>query len=377
MRRSNARAIGNLFSAEAGKFVAVSAGDALETILAAHGSGAAALSRKISGQVMNIDIGGGTTKIAVCQAGEIVAQTAVEAGARLVVTGDDRRIVRLEAFGRQDIADLGGAAEPGAHLDPAMQRALSARMADRIVRAARGGDLGRYLRQPPLPADMDPVAVVFSGGVSEYISGNTADQFNDLGPDLAREVHQRVKDWGVRIENAQQRIRATVVGASQYAVQVSGSTIFLDPGDAVPVRNVAAIAPKIDLTADAIDSGNVAAAIRVALSRLELDNGDRPVALAIPWSGSATYARLGALCRGVIEGLAPILAKGHPLIFVADGDIGGLIGVHFRAEEGLTNPIISIDSIELKEFDFIDIGAIVSDTGAVPVVIKSLLFPAE
>ena len=41
VRRSNARAIGELFAAQAGKFVAVSAGDALETTLAAMGSGAA------------------------------------------------------------------------------------------------------------------------------------------------------------------------------------------------------------------------------------------------------------------------------------------------------------------------------------------------
>src|SRR5579863_8665072 len=44
-RRSNARAIGDLFAREAGRMVAVSAGDSLETIMAAHGSGAVARSR--------------------------------------------------------------------------------------------------------------------------------------------------------------------------------------------------------------------------------------------------------------------------------------------------------------------------------------------
>jgi Ethanolamine utilization protein, possible chaperonin protecting lyase from inhibition len=59
VRRANARAIGEVFSAEAGKFVALSAGDALETLMAAHGSGAAALSRS-GGPVLNVDVGGGT-----------------------------------------------------------------------------------------------------------------------------------------------------------------------------------------------------------------------------------------------------------------------------------------------------------------------------
>src|ERR1044072_1792434 len=42
VRRRNARKIGELFARQAGKMVAVSAGDSLETVMAAHGSGAGA-----------------------------------------------------------------------------------------------------------------------------------------------------------------------------------------------------------------------------------------------------------------------------------------------------------------------------------------------
>src|SRR5689334_10586914 len=42
VQRKNARAIGDLFARQAGKLVAVSAGDSLETVMAAYGSGAAA-----------------------------------------------------------------------------------------------------------------------------------------------------------------------------------------------------------------------------------------------------------------------------------------------------------------------------------------------
>ena len=38
-------------------------------------------------------------------------------------------------------------------------------------------------------------------------------------------------------------------------------------------------------------------------------------------------------------------------------------------------PVVSVDGIELKEFDYIDIGAMLECSGAVPVVIKSLVFP--
>ena len=45
------------------------------------------------------------------------------------------------------------------------------------------------------------------------------------------------------------------------------------------------------------------------------------------------------------------------------------------ARKALAAPIVSIDGLELKDFDYIDIGAILDTSGAVAVVIKSLVFP--
>ena len=71
-----------------------------------------------------------------------------------------------------------------------------------------------------------------------------------------------------------------------------------------------------------------------------------------------------------------MLAQGHPIVLVGDGDVGGLTGIHFREEMKHHYPVVSIDGLELKEFDYIDIGAILDTSGAVPVVIKSLIFPS-
>ena len=377
VRRKNARAIGDLFSAEAGKFVAVSAGDALEALMAAHGNGAAALSADLAVPVMSIDIGGGTTKIAICERGEVASMTSVEAGARLVVLDDGGRIERIEPFGRRDIEELGLSLKPGDPLSGEAREALASRMAARIVAAACGDGLGDWLRLPPLASPSRIGRIVFSGGVSEYIYGREEARFNDLGPDLAVALQQEIARLAAPVTDTPQGIRATVVGASQYTVQVSGSTIFLDPPDVVPIRNVPVIAPALDMTGPEIGEAAIAAAVSASLRRLDLDGGERPVAVAFPWSGSATFARLSALCRGLIAGLQPILARGHPLVLVVDGDVGGLIGIHCRQEERLANPIVSIDGIELKEFDFVDVGEGLRETGAVPVVIKSLLVPAQ
>ena len=61
-------------------------------------------------------------------------------------------------------------------------------------------------------------------------------------------------------------------------------------------------------------------------------------------------------------------------MLVNDGDVGGLVGIHLKEDMHLPNPVISIDGIDLREFDYIDIGSLIACSGAVPVVIKSLIF---
>ena len=113
------------------------------------------------------------------------------------------------------------------------------------------------------------------------------------------------------------------------------------------------------------------------LKRLDLADGEQPVAVFVPWRGSATFQRLDAFCRGVVEGFRAFSRSGHPLVLAGDGDVGGLLGIHLHEEMKLTNPVVSIDGLELKEFDYIDIGTMLESSGAVPVVIKSLIFPGS
>jgi ethanolamine utilization protein EutA len=381
VRRSNARRIGELFAAQAGKLVAVSAGDSLETVMAAYGSGAVARSIRDEATVMNVDVGGGTAKIAVCRNGEVVAFTAVDVGARLVCIDAERRIVRLEEAGRRFAADLGLRLQLGDTLGDADARALAAAMADRLFEAMRGGTpkLGdtALLRLDPLPWRGQVDEVTFSGGVAEYIFGWEKESFGDLGALLGEEIRRRVDQWGVRLEKPTEGIRATVIGASQYTTQVSGSTIFVSPLGTLPLRNIPVIAPQLSLDGETIEASAISEAIKAVLSRLDLTEPDGPVAIFVPWRGSATFQRLDAFCRGIAGGLASRVAKHLPIVLAGDGDVGGLIGIHFREEMKLANPIVSIDGLELKEFDYVDIGEMLESSGAVPVVIKSLIFPTS
>jgi ethanolamine utilization protein EutA len=382
VRRSNARAIGDLFAAQAGKFVAVSAGDALETTLAAMGSGAAARSIREACCVLNIDIGGGTSKIARCEGGTVVAQTAVDIGARIVALDAQGRVQRVEAAGARLATEVGLTLEIGVAPEATGLQRLVDRMAQRLLEAVQGGtpsaNTAALLRLEPLPAAATPAVVTFSGGVAEYIYGREPRHFGDLGPALAQAVLARVRAWGPRIELPEQGIRATVVGASQYTIQVSGSTIFVEPARTLPLRNLPVITPALRLNDEVIDSTSVATAVQTALRRMDLHEGEQAVALCYRWAGSATFWRLDAFCRGIVQGLTAVLKNGGPatpIVLVGDGDIGGLVGIHLHSELKVAQPVISIDGITLQEFDFIDIGALLDTSGAVPVVIKSLVFP--
>ena len=64
LRRENAEGIAKLLSEQGGDFVCATAGHHMELMLAAYGSGASKASHEGGKRILNIDIGGGTTKLA-------------------------------------------------------------------------------------------------------------------------------------------------------------------------------------------------------------------------------------------------------------------------------------------------------------------------
>src|SRR5262249_53701804 len=145
---------------------------------------------------------------------------------------------------------------------------------------------------------LDPVSrraagqqMAFSGGGAEYIYGREGPGYGGLGILLAQENWRPGGGWGAKRRGggggiragASEGIRATVIGASQYTTQVSGSTIYVSPLDALPLRNVPVIAPAFALDGDEIDSAAVAAEIKALLKRLDLSEAGTPVAVFVPW----------------------------------------------------------------------------------------------
>jgi ethanolamine utilization protein EutA len=378
IKRRNAQAIAQIFASEAGKFVCASAGHHLECALAAHGAGAVALSRRTHRTILNVDIGGGTTKLALIRNGEILGTCALAVGGRLIAQDETAKLVRAESSALHVARALGVELRLGASPDPLgverLVEALSEIVIETIRRQAPAGLAKELLLTAPLAGDETPHLVTFTGGVSEYIFARESATFGDIAQPLAERIVAAFRTGRIEAEllDPGQGIRATVIGASQFSVQVSGTTIHLSEGVELPVRNVPVVFPALPTHGD-FESETVAAAIRAALEGIDADDS-RPIALGIRWHGDPHHHRMRDLAEGIRQAVGA--DDGPPLILMVDGDIGRLLGHILEHELHLGRHVVSIDGIQLREFDYVDIGEVMRPTNAVPVVIKSLLFPS-
>jgi ethanolamine utilization protein EutA len=370
--RDNARSIAELFSEEVGKFVCATAGPNLESLLAAHGSGAVELSRNGDGPLLNVDVGGGTTKFAVCRGGRVEETAAIHLGARLLAWDNNGALTRVEDAGRRLAASAGisGSLSVGVRMESADLDRLAEHMAETVLRIVTGDRGSNLWITPPLSGAAPFTRIQFSGGVAEYVYTRETRDFGDLGPRLAGALRRRVEALGIQMLAPVEAIRATCIGASQYTVQLSGDTIFISDPDVLPLRSVQAVRlPQAKPSAQAIENS-----VRQGMARLDLGNGDgQHFALAVHWHHGSDYASLRELCAGVVAAL-PDLRRGHPLVLVIDADVAGIVGALLKEEFGANGAIVCIDQVLLREFDYIDIGRPLPDQGVVPVVVKSLVF---
>ena len=341
LERHNARQLADLFAEEGGKFVCASAGHALEAALAAHGAGSVARSRRDRSTILHVDIGGGTTKLARIENGTIVASSAIAVGARLVAFDERGAVTRIEPAARLFGVPLAIGARPTRE----ERERLAEAMVDALVAAIRGGDVPAKLRLlEPLVRSAAPARITLSGGVSEYVSGRDRTDHHDLGLELGAALIARRGKLPAPLEVSPEGIRATVIGASQFTVQVSGSTIGI--AAVLPLRNV----PVVPLGGDVRGSG--------------------PLTLAVTWTGEPEHARIRALAARIAAA-----TDRRPLIVAIDGDIAATLGAVLRDELHFAGELITLDGLELGDLDYIDIGSPRPASGVVPVIVKSLVFP--
>jgi ethanolamine utilization protein EutA len=368
-RKDNARQIAELLSDQAGKFVCATAGPKLEAVLAAHGSGSVIKSRDNGLSLLNIDLGGATTKISLIHNGIIREVTALNIGARLLATDSDSHLIRIEKAGQRFLADLGLTLTIGDTLDVGVMESLAARMVSILFDVLQGRDspFEELFILPPL-ATIDTLdGLVFSGGVSEYVYNRERDTYGDLGALLGREIEKQVAARGYSVLDSAEGIRATVIGASQYSIQLSGDTLSIPHPSPLPLHNLRIVVSKVGWEPPIAD--RACHSIKQTLARLDRETLESPFALAVsspPFLGYGAAQELGKAIKAV---LLATPAEERPRALIFNENIGRVVGQLLSAE----TKIPCIDEVSLSELDFIDVGSLTED-GYVPVVIKSLAF---
>jgi ethanolamine utilization protein EutA len=379
LRRRNAERIASVVAERAGDLVCASAGHHMEAMLAAYGSGAALTSHETGARILNVDIGGGTTKLALIDRGRVLATAAFHVGGRLIAV-DGGAVSRIEPGGRMHAAAVGLDLDLGSSATATDIDQIALAMADLVIAAVRGEPAADHLfLTERIPACDAVDGVIFSGGVAEYVYGTETRDFGDLGRPLGTALADRLAAGALPapVLPAAERIRATVLGASEYTVQLSGITSYTPSPDAtLPRRNLQVARPHYEL-GEVVQPQLLASAIEDHLSVFGLHETSADVAVALQWSGAPSYRRLRAFAEGIAHGLRRRVADGRRLYLMIDGDIALTLGMILRDELSLTNDLLILDGIQLRDFDFVDLGRVRQPSNTVPVTIKSLVFSAD
>ena len=341
-RKENARAVLEQLSGYAGDFVVATAGPDLESILAAKGAGAVEFSAKTGRTVLHMDIGGGTSNLALIEGGVITATTCLNVGGRLLKLDPQGRLTYVspvlqgifhkqtgEVVNREEVLEL------GEKLVRALEAAAGLRESDALTERLRTKEAATMT--PPKKA-----VISFSGGVADCIETEKPWlAFGELGPELGQAIRKsRLCAGAYRLGS--ETIRATVIGAGSHSAQLSGSTVFYQNIE-FPLKNLPVVSAPEQLTR--LDGAGV---------------------LALRGMCSPSYGALAELAERILRSF-----RGDTLILALEQDMAKALGQCLALRLGKDAKILCVDRVRLEPESYLDVGAPVGP--ALPVVVKTLV----
>ena len=356
-RKENAQTVLSALSEFAGDFVVATAGPDLESVLAAKGAGAVAFSEETGKTVLHMDIGGGTSNLALIRDGKIVETGCLNVGGRLLKFDGSGRVTYVSPvlagfcpLGVGDTAQLPQVEEVAQTLVQALEMAAGLR--EKTPLLAQLTTEGTAMTPPE-----EAVVLSFSGGVADCVDMRQPWlAFGDMGPVLGQKIREsRLCAGPYRL--GQETIRATVIGAGCHSAQLSGSTVFYRDVD-FPMKNL----PVMCLPENWLPMPVPELAECIRQKRSQQDTCG---ILYIPGNENLSYSGIKQLARGIVEGM-----QGQQLLVAAEQDMAKALGQAMILLQ--QNHCLCIDGLKLAEGDYLDVGAPVGP--AIPVVIKTLIF---
>ena len=367
-RKANARAVTQALSQLAGDFVVATAGASLEGILAGRGSGAAELSATGGKTVLNLDVGGGTTNMALFEKGDPVCDGCLNLGGRLLRFREDHRTVLSFTNAMARIAeDCGIVLREGETLSDDSINRVANRMAALLEEAAglspRTSLHDLLTVEHGLPEGIRPDLFTFSGGVAECIYGLADDALDycDMGEAFGRAVARSRFFERQRVICPKETGQATVIGAGAYSAAVSGSTIQFRNID-LPIKSLPVASVPFASGADIAHLGE-----RI---RAQYDVFDGECAIYLQGILSPSWQEVTEAARQI----APAMQARAPKVLILREDMAKALGQALARLWPPETPFLCLDGIELMYGDTVDIGRPLGGGRVVPVIVKTFAF---
>lgn len=375
-RKSNANNVLRALSGYAGDFVVATAGPDLESIIAGKGAGAQTYSETKRKPVVNLDIGGGTTNLAVFKDGEVIDTACFDIGGRLIKLDQQQKITYIAPKIQEIINKKGLTMHLG---DQATEQNLLPIISELVAVLENSIGLGTQspfyqllVTNHPLRKGENLPIVTFSGGVADCLNTTSTNLFKygDIGLLLGKYLRKSLIFSEKEVLESAETIRATVVGAGSHTAEISGSTIAYRE-QILPVKNIPIL--KLAQEDETLTVTELGQRIQEKLNWHRIEETPQ-IALAIRGMSNPTFADIQRYGQGIVEGLASLVAEQIPIIVMVDEDMAKALGHALSAHLPKDYPFICLDSVKVENGDYVDIGLPVAEGAVLPVIVKTLVF---
>lgn len=377
-RKENASEVIHALSGFAGDFVVATAGPDLESVISGKGAGTDLYSKEHHLTAVNIDIGGGTSNLAVFKRGDTVDTGCLDIGGRLVKIDKDTGRITYIAPKIQKIIDAEGwELRIGTIASENLLKPLLIQMT-KILEQSVGlrRDNPYYemmITNQGIDLSGETACISFSGGVADAVyhpeKFREPFMFGDIGVLLGRAIRESKLFQDLQVIESAETIRATVVGAGSHTTDISGSTITYTK-ELFPVKNL----PVLKLSEEESSPRAMGNAIRKKLEWFMVEGSIQQAAIAFMGENNPSFSRVQEYAKALLEGMEPLLHANLPLIVVVENDMAKVLGQTMYHLLEWKKEVICLDGIHLAEGEYIDIGRPIAEGSVLPVVVKTLVF---
>jgi ethanolamine utilization protein EutA len=375
-RKANANKVLRALSGYAGDFVVATAGPDLESIIAGKGAGAQDYSEKKRNPVVNLDIGGGTSNLAVFKDGEVTDTACFDIGGRLIKVDKQQKITYIAPKIQKILTQKGVSLQIG---DQASETNLKPIILELVHALENSVGLGKkspffdlLVTNHPLKNKDEIPLVTFSGGVADCFATKEDEifKFGDIGLLLGKYLRQSLIFSEKEVLQSTETIRATVVGAGSHTAEISGSTIAYSD-QILPIKNIPIL--KLAQEDEQLTASELSERVQEKLNWHKTE-GTPQVALAIRGIKNAAFSDIQRYGEGIVNGLDSLVKEKIPIIVMVDEDMAKALGHSISANLPPRYPFICIDSVKVDNGDYVDIGLPVAEGAVLPVIVKTLVF---